>query len=180
MKLIPHTLARPLDWLAYAAARLGWPGLVGLGLLLAALGLDRFHVLPLENETADLEAKAERLAHQPRSIAVTPPIALMDSLPAGANAPEGVAQLFAAASHAGLSLEQGSYRPAGAKESGPKRYQITLPVNGDYPALRAFLAEALERQPGLALDSLVLTRESMDSPALEARLSLTLYSREAP
>lgn len=181
MKPITHPLTRPIDWLAYAANRLGWPGLVGLGLLLAAVGLDRFQALPLELEAADLEARAERLARQPRpAAAMAPSGALADSLPSGANAPEGVARLFAAATHAGLSLEQGTYRPVGAKEGGPRRYQITLPVSGDYPALRAFLAETLERQPGLALDSLVLTRESMADATVEARLSLTLYLRETP
>jgi hypothetical protein len=174
-------IARPLDWLAYTAARLGWPGLLGLGLLLATLALDHFLVQPLETVTAELDVRADRLARKPRPSAVpTPPVTLLDRLPAGAAAPEGVAQLFAAASHAGLSLEQGSYRPAGNKDAALRRYQITLPVSGEYPALRAFLAEALERQPSMALDSLILTRESIASPLVKAKLNLTLYLREAP
>jgi hypothetical protein len=165
-------IAPPLDWLAYTAARLGWPGLLGLGLLLATLALDHFLVQPLETATAELDARADRLARKPRPSAVpTPPVTLLDRLPSGAAAPEGVAQLFAAASHAGLSLEQGSYRPAGNKDAVLRRYQITL---------RAFLAEALERQPSMALDSLILTRESIASPLVKAKLNLTLYLREAP
>lgn len=172
---------RPLDWFAYGAERLGWPGLLGLALLLAALALDRFQTLPLETEAADLEARIQALALKPRpapGMASAPPLA--ESLPLDADAPEGVARLFSAAGHAGLSLEQGGYRRVPQGEGGPGRYQITLPVRGDYPALRAFLAEALERQPGLALDSLALSRESLTEPALEAKLGLTLYAREAP
>jgi hypothetical protein len=172
--------ARPLDWLAFAAARLGWPGLLGLGLLLAALWLDRYQVQPLETAAAESGARAERLTRQPRpSAAPAPAAALADSLPADAGAPEGVARLFVAATHAGLSLEQGSYRPA-SDQGGLQRYQITLPVSGEYPAIRAFLAEALERQPGLALDSLALSRESIASAEVKARLGLTFYLREAP
>ena len=121
-----------------------------------------------------------RLARQPRPIVAPPPVALADRLPSPSEAPEGVARLFAAATHAGLSLEQGTYRPAGEQGAGLRRYQITLPVTGDYPAIRAFLAEALERQPGLALDSLALSRETFASAEVKARLGLTLYLREAP
>jgi hypothetical protein len=55
------------------------------------------------------------------------------------------------------------------------RYQINLPVTGNYPAVRAFVAEALEREPSLALDGMRLTRERMDSGEIEAELRFTLY-----
>lgn len=170
--------SRRLDWLAYGAERLGWPGLLGLALLLAALGLDRFQVLPMEDQAARLEARLASMASRPRGPAEMPaPADPIGNLALGADAPQAVARLFAAATHAGLRLEQGSYRPSGG---GPRRYQIALPLNGEYPAIRAFLGEALERQPGLALDSLSLARENIASPALKARLGLTFYLREAP
>jgi hypothetical protein len=50
-----------------------------------------------------------------------------------------------------------------------------LPVTGDYPAVRAFVAEALEREPSLALDGMRLVRESMDLGEIEAELRFTLY-----
>lgn len=177
--------ARAMDWLAYAAARLGWPGLAGLGLLLAALVGDHFLVLPLENHVADLEARVERLSRAPRPAKAEltereRAERFADSLPLDAGAPEVVARLFAAATHAGLRLEQGSYRIGTGAAGGPARYQITLPVSGGYPAIRAFLAEALERQPTLALDGLTLSRESIASPEVKARLNLTFYLKEAP
>ncbi len=178
-------VARPLDWLAYVAARLGWPGLAGLGLLLAALAGDHFLVLPLQDRVADLEARVDRLSRAPRPAKAEETEReraerFADSLPLSADAPEAVARLFAAATHAGLRLEQGGYRPVAGSAGGPARYQITLPVSGDYPAIRGFLAEALERQPTLALDGLTLSRESIASPEVKARLNLTFYLREAP
>ena len=176
--------ARVMDWLAYLAARLGWPGLVGLGLLVAALAADRLLVLPLERQVDAMEVRVERLSRQPlparhEETEQEKTARFLDRLPGGAGAPEAVARLFTAAGHAGLRLEQGSYRPGKAGE-GLARYQITLPVTGDYPAIRGFLAEALERQPTLALDSLTLARDGIAAAELKARLNLSFYLREAP
>jgi hypothetical protein len=176
----PTSLALSLDWLAYAGARLGWPGLLGIALVLAALALDHFQTQPLEANASQLNARAEQLARQPLPAVVAAPPKPTENLPVGADAPAGVARLFAAAKHAGLRLERGGYRPASTLGAGLKRYQINLPVSGEYPAIRAFLAEALERQPGLALDNLTLLREAIGTPEVTAKLSLTLYLREAP
>jgi len=172
---------RILAWLDYAAGHLGRPGLLGLGLLLAALGVDRLLTLPLEEAVRDGEARLQHLAAQPRPDRLaTTAASLSARLPAGAAAPEGVSRLFAAAGHAGLHLQEGSYRVLVQPGGGLRRYQITLPVRGSYPAIRAFLAEALERRPDLALDSLALRRENIGGPEVEARLGLTLFLREAP
>jgi hypothetical protein len=74
-----------------------------------------------------------------------------------------------------LTLKQGIYRSAGEKSSGMLRYQISLPVTGNYPAIRAFVAESLERESSLALDGLRLARTSMDSDVIEAELRFTLF-----
>lgn len=169
---------RILAWLDYAAGHLGGPGLLGLGLLLAALGVDRLLTLPLEESVRHGEARLQRLAAQPRPAA--PVASLSERLPTGEAAPEAVARLFAAAGHAGLHLREGGYRVVAQPGGVLRRYQITLPLSGTYPAIRAFLAESLERRPDLALDSLSLRRENIGSPEVEARLGLTLFLREAP
>lgn len=167
-----------LAWLDYATGHLGLPGLLGLGLLLAALGVERLLILPLEAAVRDGEARLQRLAAEPRPVA--PDASQSGHLPVGEAAPEGVARLFTAAGHAGLNLREGSYRVVVQPGSGLRRYQITLPLSGTYPAIRAFLAESLERRPDLALDSLSLRREKIGSPEVEARLGLTLFLREVP
>jgi hypothetical protein len=174
---------RPLDWLRYALARLGWPGVAGLTLLAAAWLAQSLEVQSMRNANMAMQQRAERLAKQvlpAREIEATRQAALSATLPGAERMPEAVARLFAAAKHAGLTLQQGAYRAVGDKAGGEKssglsRYQISLPVTGDYPAVRAFVAEALEREPGLALDGMRLARERMDLGEIDAELRFTLY-----
>lgn len=170
---------RLLAWLAYAAACLGWPGLLGLVLLLAAPGLTRFVTLPLQEEVHVTEARLQELARLPQ-VPAAGAAEDVGPLPAGEAAPEAVARLFSAAGHAGLRLEEGTYRSSARRSGELRRYQIVLPLSGSYPAIRAFLAEVMERRPELALDSLSFSRETIEGAEVRARLGLTLYLREAP
>jgi hypothetical protein len=171
---------RGVDWLRYAQAWLGWPGTAGIALLAGAALLYVAQVQPLQSDSLELQRQAEQMAKAPP---VTPDASLKAatlsvSLPAAEQMPESVARMFSAARHAGLSLEQGVYRAASEKSSRLLRYQISLPVNGDYPAVRAFVAEALEREPSLALDSLRMKRDALDQGVVDADLRFTLYLGE--
>lgn len=192
MKTTSPNAFRALDWLrywlSYGLVRLGWPGAAGLALLLAAGVLQGLEVQPLRDANLAMQQRAERLAKQarpPRENEAARPADLSATLPGAERMPEAVARLFAAANHAGLTLQQGAYRAVGDKAAGEKtasdktnglaRYQISLPVTGNYPAVRAFVAEALEREPSLALDGMRLSRERMDSGEIDAELRFTLY-----
>lgn len=157
-----NRLARVFDHVAYRLARIGWPGLLGLALLAFAVLTQRHAVEPLRDAAAELDARAEALAARPAPPpAPAPPPSPLESLPRDAEVPAGVARLFSAAEHAGLALARGSYR-AQVDGDGTRRFHIMLPLEGDYPAIRAFLAEAAERQPGLVLDRLNIARDSID------------------
>ncbi|OYY93768.1 MAG: hypothetical protein B7Y41_09870 [Hydrogenophilales bacterium 28-61-23] len=178
MKNSSFSSLRPLDWLRYFVARLGWPGTLGLALLVSAWLVHGLDVQPRIDAGIEMEQRAERLSKQARPVReaeATRSVALSETLPGAERIPEAVARLFAAATHAGLSLKQGVYRPAGEKSSGMMRYQISLPVTGNYPAIRAFVAEALERERSLALDGIRLARTRMDSDEIEAELRFTLF-----
>ena len=173
--------SRGVDWLRYAQAWLGWPGTAGIALLAGAALLYVAQVQPLQSDSVELQRQAEQMAKAPPPVtpdATLKAASLSVSLPAAEQMPESVARLFSAARHAGLSLEQGVYRAASEKSSRLLRYQISLPVNGDYPAVRAFIAEALEREPGLALDSLRMKRDTLDQGVVDADLRFTLYLGE--
>lgn len=167
------------DWLAYGAARMAWPGLLGLALLTAAALAWLAWLMPMREETARLEARAEHLAGQPRAAPPppTPELALAAILPSANEAPAAVARLFSAAEHAGLLLSQGSYRVA-AERAGARRLHINLPLQGAYPAIRAFLGEALDREVSLALEGIRFSRERMESDQITAQIRFTLYLRE--
>lgn len=168
--------ARIQDWLAWGLARLGWPGWAGAGLLLAAGFMLISGVVPMEQEAARLSQRADRLA-------LRPPVApkaervrdWREDLPSDQEGYARLARLFGAASRAGLNLAEGSYREVRDAKLGLTRLSITLPVAGSYGAIRGFMAQALNQEPALALESLRISRDAIANTELNADLRFTLY-----
>lgn len=168
-------LARSLSRVIFQFARLGWPGALGAGLLLAALAVDLLANAPLEESLATAQAAA---AHR----ALLPPVAERVRKPVALpreRAEAALPRMFAAARHHDLLLDEGRYAELG-KAGENRRLRIDLPVSGTYPALRAFLAEVLDDNPALALESLDLTRDNIEETELEARLRFVLNLETAP
>lgn len=170
-------MSRTTDWLAWLAARLGWPGLTGLVLLLGAAVVHQW-VLPvlsnrttaLATEAATLEARRARQTQEPQRVDA------LDRLTDPRETPEAVGRLFKAAARAGLALEQGEYQLQGGHGgAGLLRYRIVLPAAASYPVLRSFLTDALNANPGLALDGLNLNRDRVETGELKAMLRFTLF-----
>lgn len=170
-------MSRATDWLAWLAARMGWPGLTGLALLLGAAVVHQW-LLPelsarttaLAAEAASLEALRTRQTEEPQRVDA------LDRLTDPRDTPEAVGRLFKAAARAGLALDQGEYRLQGGHAgAGLLRYQIVLPAEASYPVLRSFLTDALNANPGLAMDGLNLNRDRVETGALKATLRFTLY-----
>jgi hypothetical protein len=170
---------RLLDWLAWAAARLGRPGQAGLVMVALAAALCLGWVSPLERDSGERLARAERLARQPPAPVASVPD-WRASLPTGHVGHAHLARLFQAASAHGLRLEEGRYRDARDARTGLTRLSIVLPVSGPYPALRAFLAQALNGGPGLALEGLRLSREDMAGAEVEAEVRFVLLVGDRP
>jgi hypothetical protein len=149
--------------------RLGWPGALGAALLLAALATDLLLTPPLEEEVLASQAEAARRALLPLPAErVRKPLALPRE-----RAETALPRLFAAAREHGLRLDEGSYAEVG-KAGEDRRLRIDLPISGSYPAVRAFLAEVLDENPALGLESLELARDDIESTQLEARLRFLL------
>lgn len=163
-------------WLSWAVARLGWPGLLGLALLAAALLACQILVQPLGARADQLRAQARLAAMGPAPAA---PVEITRDwradLPPGHEAYARLSQLFQAADDAGLALDEGSYRTQTDASAGVTRLLITLPVRGEYTAIRAFLAQALNQDAALALEHLRLSRESMADAELAAEPRFALY-----
>lgn len=167
-------MRRAWDWVRWFAARLGWPGLLGAVLLASGAFSHQVLVPTLQAETQALQAQIatarERRLQQPEPAADA---AEAQPLADARETPEAIGRLFKAASRAGLALEAGEYRLQSGQ--GLLRYQIQLPLQGRYPPLRSFLSDSLNGNPGLALDSLNLSRERVEDAELKAVLRFTLY-----
>lgn len=171
-------MTRPLDHLRYRLRRLGRVGALGSVLLLASLAYTQFALKPLQAQTAAqlrdnasaraaLQAEAARSAENGAKASPQPMLA-----PAAAAA---LRRLFEAAAQAGLELDQGEYRLTEVGDARLRRYQLALPVAGSYPQIRAFLTEALNNDPALALVAVRLRRERIEATEVDAMLNFILY-----
>ena len=83
-----------------------------------------------------------------------------------------------------LSLNRGDYKLTQIKslqtnQGALSRYEIVLPVSGQYTQIRQFAAQVLHELPALALTDLHLKRESAQSPTVEARLIFVLLLKNS-
>lgn len=160
------SMTRTLNLLHFHLRRFGWPGGLGMALIVLALGLDIVQLTPLE---AALEAAGQR-----SSAVRQPPMNRPAQALPGSTDP-ALHTLFAIAEHTGISLTQGHYREESLAAT-TRRLYIDLPVTATYPATRAFLAEALARIPGLSLTHLQLSRERIEQARLEVHIRFILVS----
>src|SRR6266478_7108249 len=170
------------EWLPRAAwtiSRTGRPGLVGIGLLLAAaLFLLSTHLrvaAEVEAMRADL-ASAQGQARTAAADKVADPATAMRALPARTDMPAILRQLFNKATQARLAVDTGKYEINAMGSSGVVRYQIAFPVTGPYPQIRAFIDATLATMPALALSDLVLDRKSLADGNVEAQIRMTVYT----
>jgi len=162
-------------------ARLGLPGVLGVGVLLAAAGFYFSAVAPVEREIDAQRLAAERLRartpYQPvsaggreeelqRFYALFPPIERLSA---------ELEELYGLARAAKLELAQGEYRLE--KSAGLWSYRVTLPVRGSYPQIRAFVGAVLRDKPIASLDALRFERKRAGETMLDAQLRLTVHFR---
>jgi hypothetical protein len=98
-----------------------------------------------------------------------------DFFPRSDSSPYWINELDKIARKRGAELSRGDYRLILEKGSKLARYEIQLPVRGSYPQIRAFIADALQAVPALALVDITFKREATQSGRLDARLGMHLY-----
>jgi hypothetical protein len=169
-------MAQMFDTLLYHLQRLGRAGGVGALLIAAALFVEAGLVRPMQAERAALAESNEqlRLARMAQNRAADVDRE-QQSMPLSPAAEAALRQLFQAAEDEGLNLDQGDYKFIDDSGTGHRRYQLTLPVIGPYPAIRAFLARSLNDDHALALNAVELRREVIEDTDLDAVLRFTLY-----
>jgi hypothetical protein len=171
-------MARPIDNVKFYLGRLGRVGAAGALLIVISLLYDNAVVKPREVALAKQIQRNELARHRAASQETRATQIAAEQAAQPALAPAAAAalrRLFDAADKAGLELTQGEYRLTEIKDAHLRRYQLSLPVYGSYPEIRAFVAGALNADPALALSAIQLRRDSIESPDLDALLNFTLY-----
>ena len=165
--------------------RLGWPGWMGGGLLLLALGYGALVLLPERQQLATLEQRT----HQAVEYRVRldkgldmPPAApgqqvddFYQTLPAQLDATAAIDRIYVLAEQERISLSRGEYALGVDPKTQLVRYQILLPVRGSYPQLRRFLHGVLAELPAVVLEEVDFRRKQIIDAQLEGRIRMTLY-----
>lgn len=162
---------------------LGWPGMLGFGLLLGCAVVASVVLLPATRQLQQMERDVAQLRngmsqHRGQWIDRSPQAALKAFyrvLPQESSAPEHISAIFNAADASGIDLDKVEYALVREHTAGLSRYQVILPVQGTYPDIRRFIIELLNTMPALAINELSFKREDVSSPEVEARVRLTIY-----
>jgi hypothetical protein len=165
--------------------RLGWPGVVGIGLWVMAAMFYFSAVLPAQQRLDEVRLSAaslhERIARAGRQMSAgeRPPAEQLAEFyrmfPDASNSPDWIGKIAATAQRCGLSLDQGEYRPARDKVGKLTRLQMTLPVRGEYRQIRQFLASTGATIPIASLEQVQFERQKVGDPLVDAKISLVLY-----
>lgn len=159
---------------------LGKPGLAGALLLLAALAYGLAAALPAREELIRLQDRAAR-AQAPRGQEAASPDGaereevFYHALPSQAEVTQWVERIYDRAAAEQLSLVRGEYVLAPVADTRLVRYQIFLPMRGDYVRIQRFIAAALAAVPGLGLEDLSLQRQAIEDTQVEVLVRFSLY-----
>ena len=169
--------------LTFWAHRHGWPAIVGLLLLgsvwpIAHFGADRTRAEAVALQQAQL-AERERQARQPdpQVDQATRMAEFEAGLPQAAGALLALRHIHRSASEHDVVLAAGEYRLVSEPGGRLQRYQITLPADGSYPDLRAWMADVLNELPSMALDELSFKRNAVGESQVQARVRWSFYLR---
>jgi hypothetical protein len=166
----------------WTIGRTGRPGIAGIALLLASATFYLSTHLGVAREVEALRAEVAAARAGPRlpdPERIPPPATALRALPARADVPAILRQLFEKAAQARLAIDSGKYDVKETKGSGVVRYQIAFPVTGSYPQIRSFLDATLSTLPAIAVSELALARRSISDANVEAQIRLTAYAAEA-
>jgi hypothetical protein len=168
--------------------RLGAGGLVGLALLVLALGAFLILVRPLHIQAQAQQQRIDQLRAAAQAVVATPVTAVPDpvaALPPDSSAAATLGELEQLARAHDFELTRGQYSIAtvntgGADADRLARWQMVFLVEAGYPELHAFVAAALERLPNLTLDEVKLKRERIEDTELQTELRFSLFVETAP
>lgn len=168
---------------------LGRPGVLAIGILVVFPPFYFSAIVPAQERLDAAHRSAlslrEQILHAGKSLdggSRTPAeqlAAFYRIFPQERHSPQWLGKLAALAEKNGLSLNEGEYKAARDKAGRLMRFQIVLPVKGEYPQIRRFLAALPVETPIIALENVQFSRQNIADSTVEARIRLALYLEQA-
>lgn len=164
---------------------LGWPGACGAGGLAACLALYVLVVHPAQQrlETARHNASSvqERLARAGQALHDgTRPVdeqlaAFYRIFPSERDVTEWIGKIAAIAERDGLALEQADYKAERGPTGKLVRFQMNLPLRGEYQTIRRFLSDLRAEIPIVSLEQVQFERQKIGDPLVDAKVRLVIF-----
>lgn len=184
--LAPVPLKIRIRWrLRYWLPRLGWPGILAIGLLAICLPFYFSTLRPLQARLDDAQRYANSAQADIQHASATvhsrgsaPDEQLAEfykHFPAESNSPLWLEKLAALAEKNGLSFNVGEYKMTRDKFGQLVRFNIILPMHGKYPQIRKFLASVTTEIPSMALENVQFERNKIMDSSVNAKVKLVLY-----
>lgn len=165
----------------------GWPGVAGIGLLIACMVFYFAAIRPVQSRLDAARQNVSELQKHGKSDAARNSQQPVEQLaefyrafPNNKDLLPWMEKIFTLAHDQGISLDQGEYKVSSDKVGKLMRFQMTLPLKGEYPQIRKYLDSLLTEIPIVSLEHLQLERQKVGDPALEARIRLALYLEQQP
>lgn len=163
-----------LRWqLMQCRQRLGFWGLLALGMMAAALLIDVAVIRPAlisdQQRRQELEAG---IAEQPQEVQVTEPVAV-EIMPGAEDFAPRLEKLLGLLAQRGFLIEQTNLAYSAPGDTGLQRLEVEIPLTGPYSLLREVLNE-MAREPAVRIESLTLERKAISSGMLNINLKLSV------
>lgn len=158
-------------------SRLGWPGVAAFFLLAVAFAAQFVLLRPIQASIDTMTSPSTRA--RAAQAAQDEPAQRLDRFHghfrSAAPLPDQLAKLHRIAASHGVTLPRGEYRLVGDADGPLRQYQVTYPITAPYPAIRAFISEALDELPTAALEQVTFERKRIGEVGVEAQVRFTLY-----
>jgi Tfp pilus assembly protein PilO len=180
-------------WLvANNAKKIGTWGVIGIVLAIASLLIYATKLPKIEALIEDVQVAIEQATTKINSTNVSVEESapknnlkeinrFYEIFPKATALPEALSSIYKVANKQKLALNSGDYKFNKVKqtnilfEKNLTKYEIVLPVKGNYVQIRTFMAEVLQKLPALALMDMQVRRENSLSQSVEARLVFVLF-----
>lgn len=157
----------------------GLPAIAGLALLVCCALFYLIVVAKVHKEIRELQSTSAQphlaLAFNQTQQLDQQLVAFYNHFPRVKDFPDSLGKLRDAASGQGVTLEQGDYHLERNGSDNLVRYEIALPVKGDYLAVRKFLSHLLIDAPEFALNSVDFQKQKITDSVVETHIKMTLF-----
>jgi Tfp pilus assembly protein PilO len=175
--------------LIHQISGMGWVGAIGLAFGIIPLAIAYVEDGKLQHQLDEIARQRSELARRiPEELksGLSPQEILTQFLqrfPSTEALPDILIQLDAKAHKHGLIAPRADYGESSTpqKTTNPiQKIRISMPIKGDYVAIRAWLSDVLTSTPTLDLESLELQRQKLTETELSGQVRLIVYLRKRP